>query len=566
MNSVEFNIARLSSQLENLINKTYQFLDENGQGNQKEFIAKELDSIKNREQLKVAFVGQYSSGKSTIISALTGNRGIKIDANVATDVVKEYRWHNITLMDTPGILAGKYEEHDFRTKNALKECDLIVYVLTSQLFDSIIFNNFIDLAYNQQFKDKMLIAVNKMSMEAGEFEVLVTNYRESLTNTFHNEGYKFDFDVVFMDAADYLEGRDNEDEEFIELSNFHTFVKTLNSFVDKKGIIKKQFDTPVRLLKSYISDIQLSAISPEIGVFNEQYKRRITKSLRGLERQVKLLILDFEQSSLMESNQLISMIGDSTEDEINNESERLTFQIEKKTEEINSQIEKLVEDEYEHLAQEIEDFRNKDALKLYRDNLELKIGANGLSNEEKSNLNTQKNILNFISGGAKRVGKISSIDAVKGLGKVSDFSGSTLHETVKRTGHFFGKKFKPWEAVKITRNIGNVAKFGVPVLVIALELGFSINEERKEEKKRSEIKATKNQQSSEIRLSIKNIADEIEKQFNDIVIQNYREKLNEVEELKISIINAQKKNEGIRNYINTLESEYAEFIEIIEKS
>ena len=43
-------------------------------------------------------------------------------------------------------------------------------------------------------------------------------------------------------------------------------------------------------------------------------------------------------------------------------------------------------------------------------------------------------------------------------------------------------------------------------------------------------------------------------------------KLNEVEELKISIINAQKKNEGIRNYINTLESEYAEFIEIIEKS
>ena len=41
---------------------------------------------------------------------------------------------------------------------------------------------------------------------------------------------------------------------------------------------------------------------------------------------------------------------------------------------------------------------------------------------------------------------------------------------------------------------------------------------------------------------------------------------NEVEELKISIINAQKKNEGIRNYINTLESEYAEFIEIIEKS
>lgn len=44
-------------------------------------------------------------------------------------------------MDTPGILAGKVEAHDERTKAALKECDLIFYVLTSQLFDDVVFNN-----------------------------------------------------------------------------------------------------------------------------------------------------------------------------------------------------------------------------------------------------------------------------------------------------------------------------------------------------------------------------------------------------------------------------------------
>ena len=52
-------------------------------------------------------MGQYSSGKSNIISALTGRKDIKIDANVATDIVSEYLWNNIVLMDTPGILAGR---------------------------------------------------------------------------------------------------------------------------------------------------------------------------------------------------------------------------------------------------------------------------------------------------------------------------------------------------------------------------------------------------------------------------------------------------------------------------
>lgn len=189
---------------------------------------------KSHTDLKVAFVGQYSSGKSTIISALTGNKDIKIDANVATDTVSEYKWHNIVLMDTPGILAGKVERHDEATKNALKECDLIVYVITSQLFDDIIFENFINLAFEQHLKDKMVIAINKMSMEAGEFEELVSNYKQSLITIFSERGYAFNFETIFIDAADYIEGKEDGDEEFIQLSNFSTFISLKSSLLKKK--------------------------------------------------------------------------------------------------------------------------------------------------------------------------------------------------------------------------------------------------------------------------------------------------------------------------------------------
>ena len=288
METTNLKIAELSKKLQELVKKTYDLLDRTGNENIKEALNKELSELKERIELKIAFVGQYSSGKSTIISALTGNRDIKIDANVATDVVSEYKWNNIVLMDTPGILAGKVEQHDQRTKDALKECDLIVYVLTSQLFDDVIFENFIDLAYTQKLNDKMLIAINKMSMEAGDFDTLRQNYLNSIHSIFKERGYEFNFEVVFIDAADYIEGCTEQDDDFIQLSNFNSFISTLNSFVADKGLIKKQFDTPVRVLKGHVADIAVSQVDPNLKIQAEHFSSRIRKSMRDMERSLAL--------------------------------------------------------------------------------------------------------------------------------------------------------------------------------------------------------------------------------------------------------------------------------------
>ena len=236
--SINLKIAELSNKLQTLINKTYELLEKTNNIELEKKLKAELEALRNRTDLTVAFVGQYSSGKSTIISAITGNKDIKIDANVATDKVSEYRWNNIVLLDTPGILAGKVARHAAHTKEALKKCDLIVYVITSQLFDDIIFENFIDIAYNQALKDKMLIAVNKMSMEAGEFEELQKNYTTSIKSIFAERGYNFDFEVVFIDAADYIEGVEYNDDEFCPCGSA-LFYK--DCCKDKPGIKHRRF-------------------------------------------------------------------------------------------------------------------------------------------------------------------------------------------------------------------------------------------------------------------------------------------------------------------------------------
>ena len=48
-------------------------------------------------------------------------------------------------------------------------------------------------------------------------------------------------------------------------------------------------------------------------------------------------------------------------------------------------------------------------------------------------------------------------------------AGSNGHQVVLKVGHAFGKKFKPWEAVKTANTIGKVAKVGGVAIAVGLE-------------------------------------------------------------------------------------------------
>ena len=112
-------------------------------------LQKDLEDQKAESRLKIAFVGQHNSGKSTIISALTGNREIKISNNVETDRPADYEWQGLLLTDTPGLYAGKKEEHDKMSLQKIKESDILVFCITSSLFDDLLIRNFVEMAYRQ---------------------------------------------------------------------------------------------------------------------------------------------------------------------------------------------------------------------------------------------------------------------------------------------------------------------------------------------------------------------------------------------------------------------------------
>lgn len=68
------NYAKYQQRLDQLILKTKKLLAQTNNSNLEKKMDAELQEVCERKDLRLAFVGQYSSGKSTIISALTGKR------------------------------------------------------------------------------------------------------------------------------------------------------------------------------------------------------------------------------------------------------------------------------------------------------------------------------------------------------------------------------------------------------------------------------------------------------------------------------------------------------------
>lgn len=557
MAEVNFKAAQLGEELQGIIERTYHMLDESNHVDIKKKLQEELEQLKNRSELRIAFVGQYSSGKSTIISALTGNKDIKISANVETDVVSEYRWNNIVLLDTPGIQAGKIEQHDIRTKEALNTCDLIVYVLTSQLFDDVIFENFIDLAYNQHLADKMLIAINKMSKEHGDFDDLTMNYTQSINSIFDERGYKFIFPIVFIDAKDYIDGTEDDDEEFIQLSNFNTFINQLNTFVEERGLIKKQYDTPIRILKGGLSDLAISEVDPSLLDIYSHYISRIKKCMRDIELDTKQLADNFEQSAIIKVNEVSALIGSSSKNELEQKTDELSRAIDALVVDFTKSVEERANSNYQELMDEMTEYMNKDSIIMYLNLISSRIAAPNISDQERSNLESQKRFVDLLSKGGSKLSSMSNVSTLSG---VAQASGSQMHNIVYSVGKFFGHNFKPWEAVSTAAKIGKFGKFGVPFLATAFTVGIEIKQKHDEEKRMKEIRSVRDQFEANVRKEIRSIKRKLENEVRTSILANYDDKLNEINKMKLELGKTVSNNKTMQEKINELAILYDWFL------
>ncbi|MEO9126904.1 MAG: GTPase [Microcoleus sp.] len=506
------------------------------QGNTPELTAirkKVRDELKEyREQgiLGVAFVGQYSAGKSTIISGMTGRRDIRIDADIATDKTTNYDWNGIKLIDTPGLFTDR-QDHDEITYEAINKSDLLVFCLTYMLFDSLTAENFKKLAYEKGYRWKMMLVINKMSDEAGEEEQKIANYRQSLADAL--KPYSLDeFPICFIDAKDYCEGIDDKDDFLTEISRFSTFIDALNQFVERRGSLAR-FDTPVRIALSCVDDAQLSFTrnSSEDSAFFEvltRLSRTVRKERDRLGIKVKNIALEMSSGVASEGNTLAAAVGsDQNFESLNKQAE---LNVKKHYEKAENKLQEAVNVAVEDIQQEVEKVLEGNLVKSFVACLDKNQNISAQNPGSGMDVERIKSQVDWLGRIGETAGVKLTTLATRGFANTArqgflrsmDVAGSGLHQGVLAVGKFVGFKFKPWQAVGMAKNIGNAAKFLGPAIAI-VSVGVDILQMRQEHERERQMSDVRRDITSQFQSIAKDLENQIEIQLFEFEQQVYGE-------------------------------------------
>ena len=510
--------------------------------------AKDIEEIQNQKLLTIAFIGQYNAGKSTIISALTGNKSIKIDADIATDQTKDYAWNNVLLTDTPGISTDR-EDHDDITYKKIKESDLLIYCLTSDLFDDIILNNFNKIAFTEMQKNKMMIVINKMSMEAGDYDTLVKNYKVTLNKSLRPNRFD-DFPSCFIDAADYIDGIDEKEDDLIELSHFNDFIKIINNFINEKGIWAK-LTTPIYKTISFIDNViykDNKDNKKELIMLANRIEREVQVEKQLVNSRVSTLIINLASTIINYSNHIINKIG--VEKDIDSIQKEIEEKIKEDTEETQKQIESVLNKSNEDLDNRVKELFDSDLGKYVLEQLKTK--KLNITNESikdfseiMSNFSTIKDITNTVAGQVKNFIGVAPKGGDIFLKAGNLAGGNQAVELVKNVGHFFGVKFQPWGAINLVKNVGNVVNILGPVLSV-FSIGMEIASVVKEEDNVKKLAEAKQGCYNEFANISKNIEKQFTKQLNDYSKATFDTVLNQIKDLRSSMIAEEKSsNESV---------------------
>ncbi len=447
----------------------------------KDKIRNAMESVAD-QKLKVALVGGFSEGKTSIAAAWIDrlDESMKIDHKESSDAVKIYDIDNeMELVDTPGLFgfkekiadsgkdSGKIERYKDITKKYVSEAHLILYALnpSNPIKDS----HKDDL--NWLFRTLNLLArtifvISRFDEEADiedeqdynkRFKIKKENVQNRLNDLISlSEKEKEGLIIVAVAANPYDLGVEywlEHKEEFQKLSH----IKTLQDATQKK--IKEnggKLTIIEEAKKSVIQDViyrqmplakkEQQGIKREMEYLNKMIEKR-RKDLQNLNSEISQARINLKEFITMYFSDLISQVSGTSLETFNDFAMR-----EIGDEGIN--IETRVQNAFERETQ-------------------------GVSNEIAKIGTSFDADLNFFEKHAGALGKIG-INFLNQSGFINATNIKLARDTIAAVGKIVGVdlafKFKPWGAVKLAGNLNKA----LLLIGIAFEIGDSVMKLKKE--------------------------------------------------------------------------------------
>lgn len=439
------------------------------------------------EQIHLVFVGQYSAGKSSILSMLTGRKDIQIGEGITTQKTTSYDWNGIQVIDTPGIHSELRPDHDEISYKAIASADMLVYVVTNEGFDDNIANRFRNVAIEKDKAGEMILVINKMTRtqegNVPEQQQIIKKDMEKVLAPYTPD----QLNISFLDAESYLDSLTETNKEIADelrnRSGYDQFVNTLNKFVSEKNIASKlttelyQIDNQIQ---SAIKEIEPKQEDEDIKALEENYRQQrflLVEGRNSIRQDVSDIFI--QSASEIRNIGLDSaniICGGCKEKEVELELQSKICEVNRIIEKSQEQAKVLIEAKLNELKISIDKLENSEFSTELKTRLKGKFS--GLPENVKKVISQTSNYAKIVSDATVK----NSYNAASTGGlKLCNFSGSNVHDIVLKAGHAIGHKFKPWEAIKITKGVA-VAGHVLSVLGVVISVGMQIYSDAQEEK------------------------------------------------------------------------------------
>lgn len=474
--------------------------------------------LSSDKSVNLVFAGQYSAGKSSIMKVLTGREDIAIGAGITTEKTHTYDWGGITVVDTPGVHTQLRPDHDEITYRAIAGADLLVFVVTNELFDSHLAKHFRNLAIERDKAHEMMLVVNKMRRCAkGNSQGAQNVIREDLRKVlapFTPE----DLRTTFIDAEAALESKTETDVEIAKIllkkSGVDGFTQELNRFVREKGL-SSRYTTALYSLEQILQEALASESTgdKDIDALEElllQRRRALLDTQDRIPRAVEGEIQKASSQIRQEGRKVADMINGSADQKaVDLELQAAQDRVQNLAEQLEKSIQVVIGKHMKALDDRVGDIANSELAKELLPRLVHRIEQASISPEAMKNLKKASDISSKLGEFLVRNSFAPKAGTLGGLFKLNQYSGTATHDAVKAIGKFFGKSFKPWEAVKWTRTVANV---GRGFMVVGTVLTFVL--QIKEDADAAQLEVDLRESRSAVRSGFNDAAHVIEMHFD----------------------------------------------------
>ena len=433
--------------------------------------------------LRIAVLGEYSSGKSSLIAALTGQE-IEIDADIETEETCEYEYRGVSLVDTPGVQAQQEEgKHDKIAQDAVRGADLILFVVTNELFNDRL-SDFLHYVIDDEhlgLAEKTMVVINKVDREPeGTMPQLKADVLKATQP--HN------LPIVACAAKKYLDSErsdlpSNLKKKFREQSRLGELCTELNQFVRKRGTLGKMV-TPIQKSLDVLEEMRDTASDYEKEQQDEveqlRRQRKIVKDAhrnarqlaRSMARRVRAKVLE---GSEMATEELSSDAGqEEFEDAYLASLEELKPELDELMEESGSRLRENIEGLIDQLEADAA-AGEQESVSLDAPELEEEAPYDEISFSSDGYEDEAEYLKNILKEGGKDL-----------LEEAAD--PKRMRDIVYNVGKGMGKNFKPWEAVnagKAAAKWAGRAGKALPFLAAGLDYYLTLKEEEKKDRQSS---------------------------------------------------------------------------------